>query len=206
MDIQKLTLGLLAANCYLLTSGTAPGHALLIDPGGEPEKILAALKERDLTLDAILLTHGHFDHIAAVDPLASALGAPLLCPQKDKRALCDPHINLSAHFTREPLYIETVPARLLKEWDQIPLGGERLTVLETPGHTPGSVCFMTEGALFTGDTLFAGGSGRTDLPGGDPAALRASLARLLSLCDLSVHPGHGESTSISIERAFYENP
>ena len=204
MDIQRLTLGPLAANCWILTDKTAPGHALLIDPGGEADKILETLKERELKLDAILLTHGHFDHIAAVDEVAAATGAPLYCPQKDKRALSDPQSNLSSLFTRSPLYIETVPARLLKEWDVIPFGGERLTVLETPGHTPGSVCYMADGALFTGDTLFAQGCGRTDLPGGDKEALEDSLSRLLKLGDVAVYPGHGESTCILDERAYYE--
>ena len=204
MDIQKLTVGALAANCWLLTSKTIPGHALLIDPGGEPEKILKVLRERELKLDMILLTHGHFDHITAVDEVVDATGALLYCPQKDKRALTDPHVNLSC-FTKTPLYIKTVPARLLKEWDVIPFGGERLTVLEPPGHTPGSVCYMADGALFSGDTLFARGCGRTDLEGGDKEALESSLSRLLKLGDVAVYPGHGESTCISDERAYYEN-
>ena len=87
----------------------------------------------------------------------------------------------------------------------IPFGGERLTVLETPGHTPGSVCYMADGALFSGDTLFARGCGRTDLEGGDKEALESSLSRLLKLGDVAVYPGHGESTCIFDERAYYEN-
>ena len=204
MHVKTLVLGPLSTNCYLLTSDSAPGHALIIDPAFHPESILKELEKEELVLDAILLTHCHFDHMWALDELAENTGALLLCPEKDKKGLTDPKQNASSLFFRTPLSIKTTPARLLKDSDQILLGNEKLTVLETPGHTAGSVCYKTEDLLFSGDTLFQNGSGRTDLPSGDGKAMERSLRCLLAFDDLTVYPGHGKATSIGKEKAFFE--
>ena len=194
-----------AADCWLLT--TEDGHAAVIDPSAAAPVILRAVREAfpdgDGLLDAILLTHGHFDHITAVDALRQAMpGVPVCIHAADASMLTDGTRNASAlFFGTEDTY---APAdRLLQEGDSIRLGGETLTVLHTPGHSPGSVCYLDAagGRLFTGDTLFAPGYGRTDLPGGSWSDLVRSLRRLLHLPgNLHVYPGHGGDTELSALR------
>ncbi len=201
---EKLIVGPLKTNCYILTSDSLPGQAMVIDPGFHPEEILKTLAQKELHLKSILLTHTHFDHIGGVDLLASRTGAPLLCPQKDEPGLSDCVLNFSSHFTRVSVKANTKPSQLLKEGTQILFGSDIISVLETPGHTEGSVCYKTNALLFSGDTLFFHGYGRTDAPGGNERALFSSLHRLFSLENLTVYPGHGGETSINEERAFFQ--
>ena len=198
MTVQSLTVGELAVNTYLVWE--SPTEALLIDPGDEPERLLAWIRSLGLRLKAVLLTHAHFDHMGAVEAICRATGAPLWVGAADEAALTDDTRNLSAVFGA-PLGFSIKADRLLHDGDTVSLGGTKLTVYETPGHTPGSLCLLGGGALFSGDTLFSGSCGRTDFPGGDYSAMRASLRRLADLPgDPTVYPGHGETSTLTEEK------
>ena len=187
MNIQKLTLGLYQTNTYILSNDT---EAAVIDPGYEPDIILDALEGRELK--AILLTHGHFDHVGAVKELVAETG-------------CDVYIH-AAEATMPPM-VTAGPLYFTHTYDEgdtvSPIAGLELTVLHTPGHTPGSVCLLMGREMFSGDTLFACSFGRTDLPGGDPRKMMESLRRLASLQgNFFIHPGHGGSTTLDAEKRF----
>ncbi len=200
MDYRCFPVGELQANCWLVWDETR--QAVLIDPGDEASRLLRALQEEQLTLTAIFLTHAHFDHMMAAPALQEATGAPLYVHKADAPALTDGSLSL-ADWVGRPcrLYADHV----LSEGDTVTVGHTAFTVYHTPGHTPGSCCYATETALFTGDTLFAGSVGRTDFPGGSFVTLRESLRRLAQLPEtLSVLPGHNEPTTL--ERELAVNP
>ncbi len=183
MDIQTLTLGNYQVNCYIVEY---EGQCFVIDPGYAPDTVLRALNGRQP--DAILLTHGHFDHVGAVKQLIEATGCRLYMHRADYD---QPAIFKMLY----PLAGSRLPIRFYGQ-DALPV-----ELLHTPGHTPGSVCIRIEDVLFTGDTLFDGSCGRTDLPGGDHKVLLQSLARLRSLSgDFRVYPGHGNATTLDIQR------
>lgn len=195
MEIQALQVGSIPTNCYLVFD---PGRtdALVIDPGDNPERIFAALNGRMPA--AVLLTHGHFDHTGALSAFA---GVPIYIHEADAPMLSDPH--LSVGDGNGDLRPRPAATHLLADGEQLHLAGLDIAVLHTPGHTPGGVTYQIGDALFTGDTLFAHGYGRTDLPGGDFSALRRSLRRLLHLAgDFRVFPGHSESTTLNHERGI----
>lgn len=185
LEVKTVPVGMLATQCYVLS---LPGRddCLVVDPGAEPEKIRRAMAGKKL--GAILLTHGHFDHIGAVAALAEA-DTSIWIHRLDADMLTNPAKNLCRMIRTE---ITAPPAtRLLEEGDRLEAAGVELTVLHTPGHTPGSVCFRAGNDLFTGDTLFHGGYGRTDFPGGSPEDMRRSLARLAPLeAVCAIYPGH----------------
>ena len=186
LDFIALPLGYLQTNCYLLTG---PDGVIAIDPGAEPQRVLSALEGRRLA--AILLTHGHFDHVGAVRDLAAETGCPVY--------LCEQELSLPPAITAGALYYTHTYA----EGDELTIAGLTFTVLHTPGHTPGSVCLRFGDVLFSGDTLFAGSCGRTDFPDGDPAIMAKSLRRLANLTDnLTICPGHGESTTLDEEKRY----
>lgn len=187
---------MLDTNCWLVDDG-AGTRVLVVDPGDQPEEVLAEIG--DVPVAAIALTHGHFDHIGAVRALVEATGAPLLVHEADAASLLTPEGAGGAVFG---MPFTAPPAqRLLREGDMVTAGDVELSVLHTPGHTPGSICLEGGGHLLSGDTLFAGSIGRTDFQGGDMQAMRRSIARLSTLADeVRVHPGHGPDTTIGRER------
>ena len=188
LQIHTLPLGDYQTNCYILHQ-EGNRDCVVIDPGYEPEIILSYLREKDLTLQAILLTHGHFDHVGAVRELAA---------QTDCRVYINPKdLSMPPMLTAGPLYYTNTYG----EGDRLEIAGISFRVLETPGHTPGSVCLITENNIFSGDTLFRGSCGRTDLPGGDYRAMKESLKRLSALReDYNVYPGHGSNTTLAWEQ------
>ena len=188
MNVYTLPLGAYQTNCYVVHR--EGNRCIVIDPGYEAGKVCAFLEEKGLTLEAILLTHGHFDHVGAVRDLVALTGCPVylhpeettMPPQMTAGSLCYTH-SLSGGQT-------------------LSLCGLTIGVLHTPGHTPGSVCFQIGNLLFTGDTLFAGSCGRTDLPGGDWATITRSLQFLKTLeVPYKVFPGHGNATTLEREKA-----
>lgn len=192
--IYTLPLGAYQTNCYIVANGP---HCVIIDPGYEPEQILRFLDAHHLTPDAILLTHGHFDHVGAVEQLVDQSGCALWMSKKDWALPMDP-----VHLHFYPLAnCDFTDVKFCENGVMITAAGLSFAVLETPGHTPGSVCYRCGNALFTGDTLFAGSCGRTDLLGGDPSCLAASLACLKAIEEnLWVYPGHGSASTLSAEQ------
>lgn len=198
--LESLVVGPLQANCYILGNGES-GEAVVIDPGDDGEAILALIQRMSWKVAAILNTHAHFDHTGGNAFLVRETGAPLMVPGVEASDL--PHAHLAAN-----LYgLETQPSpsadRLLYEGDEIPVGEEKIRVLSTPGHTAGGVTFLTSIGVFTGDALFAGSIGRSDLPGGNHDTLIASIMeKILTLPDETmVYPGHGPATTVGRERA-----
>lgn len=198
--IDTLTLGDYRTNCYIVRAQGAQA-CLLIDPGYEPRTILARVRELGLTVEAIALTHGHFDHVGGVREIAAQTGCPVWVHEADCTMRRSPLTGRLFPLTKAA----DLPLSFYKEGDALRAAGLELTVLETPGHTRGSVCLLCTDALFTGDTLFHNTCGRTDLPGGSRAAMRASLARLhtLAYCG-AFYPGHGHGGDFALEKR--ENP
>lgn len=188
LKIHVLPLGDYQTNCYIVHKENST-DCLIIDPGYEPEIISSYLEEKGLTPATILLTHCHFDHVGAVKDLAAQYDCKVFL---DKKELAMPPM-----LTNGPLYYTDGYG----DGDTLTLAGIPIQVLETPGHTPGSVCLIMEDTLFSGDTLFAGSCGRTDLPCGDARAMRDSLRRLAALSEnYRVCPGHGPSSTLNREK------
>ena len=199
MTLITFPTGELGVNTYIISAdGTG---AAVIDPGGDAGKIKAVLSENGLKLKAVLLTHGHFDHIGAAAEL-KRLGAEIYVSKEDAPMLDNDILNMAAPFN---MHVEhPVPDKFIKDGDILNIAGLEIRVISTPGHTPGGVCFLTESKLFSGDTLFHRSVGRCDHPGGNHGLLIKSIKEKL-LClpdDTPVYPGHGHSTFIGEERLF----
>ncbi len=192
MTIHTLPLGFLQANCYVVSQGH---KCIAIDPGAEASKLLSFLSEKGLELEAVLLTHGHFDHVGAAEEVVMSTGSQLWMHERDfsygpedqqmfPLSNCD---RLNIHF--------------FEDGEVLQFAGLDISILETPGHTWGSVCICIEDKLFAGDTLFAGSIGRTDLAGGDIRWMQKSLQRLKNLeTNYTVYPGHGPKTTLDREK------
>ncbi len=190
MEIYHLFPGSLGSNCYVLISGS---RAAVIDPSVSADGILDFLNKKNASLECIILTHGHFDHMLSVDTLRSLSGAPLLIHESDADNLADGDKNaFKTFFGRDRKFF---PAeKTLRHGDKVKIGDESLTVLNTPGHTDGCICLLGDGVLFTGDTLFADSIGRCDLYSGDVRKMRESLKLLRTLDPkLKIYPGHGDT-------------
>ncbi len=194
MLIKTLTVGQIETNCYVVTDEDTLRCAI-IDPGDESNTILNYLEENHLQARYILLTHGHFDHVLAVAAIREETGATVCMSPRDVGK-------------GDYAFLPPEGSVMVREGDRLNVGKLVFQVMETPGHTPGGVCYLCEDAIFSGDTLFAGSCGRTDLPGGDMPALLRSLKRLSELPgDYEVYPGHMGPTTLDRERRgnYYMN-
>lgn len=197
MTVTKFVVGPLPTNCYLLTDDRT-GASAVIDPGYMSEELRGAVQKSDVQM--ILLTHGHWDHIAGVEELQKLTGAKLIIDVDDELFLTDSSLNLSVELTGRPL-APLHADRTVSEGDGIQLGDLTIHVLHTPGHTIGSCCYQVEDTIFTGDTLFKLSAGRTDFPTGSYPQILSSLKRLCSLeGDYHVYPGHEGVTTLAYER------
>ncbi|NLK00975.1 MAG: MBL fold metallo-hydrolase [Clostridia bacterium] len=191
--------GSFETNCYLVADPKSK-EGLIIDPGAQGEKIIESAKKQDMKILYIVNTHAHFDHIGADEIVKEAFGAEILVHSMDEEMMKSPELNFSCMGTESK---SPNPDRLLEDNEEISLGETTLKILHTPGHTPGGICLLTDNEIFTGDTLFAGSVGRTDLPGGSYEQLMSSIEKRLKPLPgyLKVYPGHGPATTMEEEKA-----
>lgn len=194
MIIKRVMAGVNAANCYIAFDEETR-EAVVLDPGGDVDDICKALNQFGATVKYIVLTHGHFDHTTGVEELKNIVGAPVAIGFEDNEM-----------FLKGAMYYGPLPNGgadiILKDGDTLKFGSHTMTVMATPGHTPGGICLLVENDIFTGDTLFAGSIGRTDLAGGNYDTIMHSIkSKLMALSDtVAVHPGHGPSSTIGREK------
>lgn len=195
MDIRKIVVGPVQTNCYLVVSDK---ELVIVDPGDEAEKIISDIEGLGkVNYKYILLTHGHYDHVMAVNELQNRYKFKIVIGKKDK--------DISEINAQIGVQVPDIKADiLLKDGQVLDFGGEEIQVLETPGHTRGGVSYLVGNSLFSGDTLFHVSYGRTDLPGGSDDDMKKSLEKLLKLDEnVKVFPGHGQETTIGAERGLY---
>jgi hydroxyacylglutathione hydrolase len=201
MDVRMFTVGLVQENCFLLRRDDSES-ALIVDPGEEAPRILAAVEELGVNVEAILVTHCHFDHIGAVAPVAEATGAPVYVSEIERPVLAD--IMSYVPFPGFGPYESYEADHTLKGGEKLELAGFEIDVLFTPGHSPGHLTYSipSERAIFSGDVLFQGSVGRVDLPGGDWDTLLSSIETLVQTLpeETSVYPGHMGITTLGAER------
>ena len=201
MILEKLEVGLFASNCYIV-GAESNREGIIIDPGAEANKILKKVEELKLEIKLIVLTHAHRDHFGALKEVKEATDAEVAIHVDDARSLqAMPPSGREFHL---PLQVLPPPDRLLKDGDSIDISDLHFLVLHTPGHTPGGICLLGEGVVFTGDTLFNSSIGRFDMPGGSGRQLMDGIhTKLMVLPDSTiVYPGHGPETTISTERQW----
>lgn len=197
MDLKKVVVGPIETNCYLLVSNN---ELAVVDPGDEPEKIIGEIGNLGkVDYKYILLTHGHYDHVMAVNELKEKYDFKIVIGEKDK--------DISGMNLLVGIQVPETRADItVKDCQTLDFGGQKIRVLETPGHTEGSVSYLIGDNLFSGDTLFRHNHGRTDLPGGSDEDMGKSLGKLLKLDEnIKVFPGHGEETTIEEEKEFFKN-
>jgi hydroxyacylglutathione hydrolase len=202
MDVRMLTVGPVGENCFVFRADGSD-RGLIVDPGEEAPRILATVEEMGMTVDGILLTHTHFDHIGAVAPVARGTGAPVWCPEIEKPVLAD--INSFVPWPGFGPFEDYDADHAVSGGEKLELAGLEIDVIFTPGHSPGHVTYSipAEGAIFSGDVLFQGSVGRTDLPGGDWGTLLGSIRNLVEghPPETTVYPGHMGITTLGAERA-----
>ena len=199
MILKNLVVGPLATNCYIIGSESNE-EGMIIDPGAEAEVILRNVKDLELEIKSIVLTHGHIDHIGALKEVKEATGAEVAIHTDDAQSFQENSVSTLLGLS----YPTPLPAdRLLKDGDSMGIGDLHFLVLHTPGHSPGGICLLGQGVMFSGDTLFNYGIGRADLPGGSYSQLMNSIhTKLMTLPDnTTVYPGHGPDTTIGAERS-----
>ncbi|NTW72329.1 MAG: MBL fold metallo-hydrolase [Eubacteriaceae bacterium] len=195
--IKKIMKNNYTTNSYLIGEGES---AILIDPVGKAGEFSRLLEEEGLKLKGIILTHGHYDHIASLNDLMDEFDVKVYIHKEDEKMLFKSELNLSIFFGEDYSYQYPYNVEEVKEGIEYVFGEIKLEILHTPGHTPGSICIRYGGHLFTGDTLFCGSMGRTDFPGGDLNVMMESLGKIKKLDDrLMIYPGHGETSSIRSE-------
>jgi hydroxyacylglutathione hydrolase len=202
VDVRMLTVGPVAENCFLFRADGSD-RALIVDPGEEAPRILTLVEELGVSVEGILLTHTHFDHIGAVAPVAAATGAPVWCPEIEVPVLAD--INAFVPWPGFGPFESYEADHTVAGGEKLELAGLEIDVIFTPGHSPGHVTYSVpaEQALFSGDVLFQGSVGRTDLPGGDWRTLLSSIRTLVEghAPETTVYPGHMGITTLGAERA-----
>ena len=197
IEVIKFVSNPMEENAYLFFQDESK-RAVAVDPSYHIQAMIRYLKEEGMQVEAILLTHGHFDHIAGMDTLREETGAPVYLHEGDAALPGNPEKNLSVITDR---LLTLRPADVLvKGGERLAIAGMEIEVLHTPGHTQGGVCYLAEDVMFSGDTLFHLSIGRTDLPGGDQEQMRCSLKKLCGLGrEYVIYPGHGQSTSLGFE-------
>ncbi|HEX5853440.1 MAG TPA: MBL fold metallo-hydrolase [Solirubrobacteraceae bacterium] len=198
-DVRSFAVGPIQENCYIVRADEHATHAVIVDPGEEAERLLAAIDALGVQIDAILLTHTHFDHIGAVAPIARATGAPVYCPEIERPILADVMRWVPPGFGPFESY---EAEHTLAGGERLSLAGLDISVIFTPGHSPGHLTYAIPGALLSGDVLFQGSVGRVDLPGGDWPTLERSIETLLTSFpqETVVYPGHMGVTTLGRER------
>jgi glyoxylase-like metal-dependent hydrolase (beta-lactamase superfamily II) len=199
LDVRAFTVGPVQENAYIVRADGDAGRAVMIDPGEEAERLLAAAEDLGVQIEAILLTHCHFDHIGAVAPVARATGAPVYCPEIERPLLTDIMSWVPPGFGP---FESHDPEHTVTGGERLKLAGLDIDVIFTPGHSPGHVTYAVPGAILSGDVLFQGSVGRVDLPGGDWGTLERSIEGLLKAfpAETVVYPGHMGITTLGRER------
>lgn len=198
ISVTTVTTGRWRTNCYLVADST--GKSVIIDPGNEPETIIAEIENKGIQPLAILNTHGHYDHVSAVDPIKKRFAVPFYLHSGDDKLLRQAKFYQKLFDGSGPIEIPQIDEYLDRVRLPLTFGALSFDVVHTPGHTSGSVCFLLQDCLFTGDTLFKGGIGRLDLPGADRTLMARSLATLGRMpAELNVYPGHGATTVLGLE-------
>ncbi len=189
-----------AENTYIINEKRA---AYIIDPGSNFSEIAEYLNKKDFIVLGILLTHCHFDHLLSVNKIMKEYKTKVFIHEKEKACLFDPHLNLSGFATKKIIIEDSAAVTSFNEKTKFIIGDESIKVIETPGHSSGSVCFKYKNSLFSGDTLFKGTIGRTDLPTSNTLDIQKSILKIINFCNdkTTVYPGHGSATTIKTEKA-----
>lgn len=202
MRICRLTVGPISTNCYIIVEESKK-RALIVDPGGDADRIMNKIKELQVSVEAILLTHGHFDHMLAADTLREKYQMKVYLGQDDSELIKNPMENVSGMFGKP---MSTHADVLLRDGQVLELAGFEIKVLATPGHTKGGVCYYIEkeSVAFSGDTIFQASVGRSDFPTGSGASLSESIREKIFTLpeDTQLFPGHGDSTVVSYEKKY----
>ena len=203
MKVEKYVVGIIGTNCYLIINEDTK-ETVIVDPGGYPEELKREIKEKGLDIQAVILTHAHFDHIMGPNDVMKDYPVPVYIEEHDKEMLTDDNANLSGGYMNGGFKFTDV--KTVADGQVLELAGFRFQVIHTPGHTPGGCCYYVEeeGVLFSGDTLFQASVGRTDFPGGSASDLVRSIKEKLLILpeETHVYPGHMEETTIGYEKLY----